>query len=156
MTVLGGQEEGRRDCHRCLFLCTCSGFLVQGASCSGYRWWGPSCPGSWVAGYLLYGLWGKTITARGGHDPRLLRVYEPATPSVPVTSGVTAEEDNTTNHHSPVNAQILLLPLPKVLGTAYTSVRVVATSQGPATRISLYHLPMGPRHYQGPSNHAGY
>ena len=54
--------------------------------------------------------------------------------------------------HVPQNAQALLLPLPKVLGTTHTSLRVTGTSQGPVTRSSLCHLPISPCHYQGPNN----
>ena len=56
--------------------------------------------------------------------------------------------------HSPENAHVLLLLLPKALGTAYTSPRVTATSQSSASLIILHHLPIGPRHCQGPSNQA--
>ena len=51
-----------------------------------------------------------------------------------------ALQPNTTHcPHSPGNIHTLLLPLLKALGTAYTSLRVTATSQGPATRSSLCH-----------------
>ena len=52
--------------------------------------------------------------------------------------------------HIPGNTPVLLLPLLNVLGAAYS--KVTATFQGPATRSSLCHLPIGPCHYQGPSN----
>ena len=55
--------------------------------------------------------------------------------------------------HSPGNIPILLLPLPNVPGTTYTCLTTV-TSQGPATRSTLLHLPMGPCRCQGPSNQA--
>ena len=55
---------------------------------------------------------------------------------------------------SPGNAHILLLPLPNVPGATYSCLRVTATSHGPATRRSLYHLPTGPCHCQEPSNKA--
>ena len=42
--------------------------------------------------------------------------------------------------HPPWNAQALMLPLPKALGAAYSSLRVTATSQGPSTRSSLLYL----------------
>ena len=56
--------------------------------------------------------------------------------------------------HYPGKVHTLLLPLPKALGPACTSLRVTVTSQGPATRSSLCHIPMGPFHCQGPSNQA--
>ena len=55
--------------------------------------------------------------------------------------------------HSPRNARALLLPLPNTQGTTYTCL-ITVTSQGPATRISLQHLPTGPCHCQGPNNKA--
>ena len=54
--------------------------------------------------------------------------------------------------HSPGNAHVL--PLPNALGTTYTCFKVTATSQSPATRSSLHHLPMGHCHCQGPRNQA--
>ena len=55
--------------------------------------------------------------------------------------------------HSPGNTPALLQPLPKTPGATYTCLTTV-TSQGPATRRSLHHLPAGPCHCQGPSNQA--
>ena len=72
----------------------------------------------------------------------------------PVTSGVTAEEGTAAEYHLlhslPGNAHTTLLLLPKALDTAYSSLRVTATSQGPETRSSLYRFPVGPGHCQGP------
>ena len=56
--------------------------------------------------------------------------------------------------HSPRNTHTLLLPLPNVLGNTYTCLRITVTSQGPATRKSLCHLPAGACHYQEPSKQA--
>ena len=56
--------------------------------------------------------------------------------------------------HSSGNAHALLLPLPNGVGTAYTCMRVTATSQGPVTRSSLCHLPTGPCYCQVPSSQA--
>ena len=53
--------------------------------------------------------------------------------------------------HSPGNTYTLLLPLPNTLGTC---LKLTATSQGPETRSSLHHLPVGPCYCQGPSNQA--
>ena len=50
--------------------------------------------------------------------------------------------------HSP--AHILLLPLPKTLGTTYTCLRV--TSQHPETRSNLCQLPTSSCHCQGTSS----
>ena len=55
---------------------------------------------------------------------------------------------------SPGNAHTLLLPLPNALGAAYTCLKITATSQCPATRSSLHHLPSCPCLFQGPSNQA--
>ena len=47
--------------------------------------------------------------------------------------------------HFQRNAHTLLLLLTKALRTTYTSLRVIATPQGPATRSSLPHLPVYPQ-----------
>ena len=95
---------------------------------------------------------------RGGCGPPPLGVCEQAPPIAQGTSEVSKEEDTATEHHllllhSTGNTPALLLPLPDTLGTTYTCL-ITVTSQCPATRSSLCHLPMGPCHCQGPSNQA--
>ena len=93
---------------------------------------------------------------RGGHGPPPLLVCEQAPPVVPVTSEDRKEEDTAIEHHP------LLLSLPwehthlaaataTCPGATYTFL-ITVTSQGPATRSSLCHLPMDPSHCQESSN----
>ena len=114
------------------------------------RWRDISCTG--------YGWWGKLATAisdsTGGHGLPLLGVDRQAPPAAPVTSGVMATEGHLLPSLPWEYTPILWWPLPKTLGTASTSLRVTATSQGTATRSSLCHFPVGPGHCEGPSNQA--
>ena len=63
-----------------------------------------------------------------------------------------SEEGTATKYH--LLWLSLPLPLSNAPGAAYTCLRVTATSQDPATRSSLCHLPMGPCHCQRSSNQA--
>ena len=95
---------------------------------------------------------------RGGHGPPPLLVCEQAPPVVPVTSEDRKEEDTAIEHHP------LLLSLPwehthlaaataTCPGATYTFL-ITVTSQGPATRSSLCHLPVVLDSGKGPSNQA--
>ena len=98
---------------------------------------------------------------RGGHGPSPLRVCEHTPPAAPGTTEFGKEESTATEHHllllSPHShgntPALLLLSLPEALSTTYTCL-ITVTSQSPATRSSLHHLPMGPCHCQGSSNQA--
>lgn len=96
---------------------------------------------------------------RGGHGLPPLGVHEQAPPAAPGTSEVGTEEVIATEYH------ILLLSLPckhkhpaastaKLSGATYTCLRITATSQDAATRISLYHFHVAPCNSQSPSNKA--
>ena len=77
-------------------------------------------------------------------------------PQAPQMSAKKRELQPSTTHccsHSPGNTPALLLPLPHIPGTTYTCL-ITVTSQGPATRSSLHHLPTGSCHCQGPSKQA--
>ena len=92
---------------------------------------------------------------RDGHGPPPLDVCEQAPPLAPINSVVSKEEGTSTEHCllllSLTWEYTLLLILANVLGIAYTCL-ITVTSQEPATRSNLQHLPMGPCHFQGPQN----
>ena len=67
----------------------------------------------------------------------------------PVTSGLSAEDDTATEHNPlflsfPRNTLALLLPLSNALSTAYSFLRVTATSQGSASMSSPHQFSVGP------------
>ena len=119
-----------------------------------------------MAGYHLHRLW--VGGANHSSHLRLQRWVQPATTRglwIGTICGcshlrVATEEGTVTEcSHFPGNTHMLLLLLlqpwlPKALGATYTSLRVTETSQVPATRSRLCHLPTGPHHCQGPSNQA--
>ena len=111
--------------------------------------------------YMIYSRWGQTKAVisdtRGRHGPPPLGVHEQALPAAPVTSEVHKEAGSATKHHlllPPLpsgNTSPHAVPLPNAPGTAYTYLTTV-TSQGPASRSSRHHLPMGLCHCQEPRN----
>ena len=99
---------------------------------------------------------------RGVHGLLPLGVCEQVTLAAPITSEATPEEGTAAKHHL-----LFLSPLPPprelthpAAATAKCSrhhlicLRLITTSQGPATRSSLSHLPMDPCYYQESSNQA--
>ena len=117
---------------------------LQGASCTGYgRQDTPSVQAMGSGGncrsHLRLQKWARPATTRGPMNRYHLQ------PQPPHGSLLRRALQLGTTHccsHSPGNAYTQLLPLPKALGAAYTTLRVSATSQGPTTRHSLYHLPL--------------
>ena len=103
-----------------------------------FRWQGTSCVSSLAVGTSCTdcGLQAQATAAisasRAGHGLPQFRVHEQTPPTSPVTCGAAAEEGTATEHHrcphSPGNAHTLLLALPKALDSAYTSLRVTATT----------------------------
>ena len=94
--------------------------------------------------------------SNGGHSLPSLGICEQAPPVVLVTSGVAAEEGNSTKHH-PLPSLPWKCTCPDVAaarGTAYTFLRVTTTAKGRAARSRLYHMPPSPYHCQGPINQA--
>ena len=82
------------------------------------------------------------------HHQGSVNRHHPGPP--PVTLEVGTEKGTATKHHPfwlslpwESTCPALLLPMPNALDTTYTGLRVTATSQGPATRSSLCHLPCG-------------
>ena len=110
---------------------------------------------------MVYKRQGQTTTvisdSRGELGPPPLGFCEQALLVAPVTSEAGTERAlqlSTTCccSHSSGDAHTLLLQLPNAPGATYFRLRVTSTSQGPATRNSLHHLPTRPCHCQGPSN----
>ena len=97
--------------------------------------------------------------SRVGHGPPQLGVHEQAPLVAPITSE-DITEGTVTKHHPRLLSvpweltHTLLLPLPNALSTVLISLRFITTSQGPATRSSLHHHPVGPGYSQEPSNQA--
>ena len=93
---------------------------------------------------------------RRRHGPPPLGVCEQVPPAALVTSDVSKEEGSATEHHPLLlsllgNTPALLLPLPNAPCTAYIC-QITVTSQGPASRSSMHHLPDGPCQCQETSN----
>ena len=98
--------------------------------------------GSQAARCLLNGLWASGVNHCS--HLRLQRWASPITTSGPRTGTTCGPSQPSTIHCCfPGNKHALQLPLPKALGTAYSCLKVTATSQGPATKSSLCHFRAG-------------
>ena len=140
-------EEEEWDHHRNMFLCTCMSFWVVGYHLQRLR----------EIGNLLHGLSGGKGKPCQPHQrwvwPTTTRGTWKATTCVSNHLRDGTEDGTATECHQllfslPRNAHALLLPLQKSPGSTYTYLRITASSQGPATRTSLYQLPAGPHNCQ--------
>ena len=140
----GGQEEEGWDTIGISFFALVQALRQQDASCMGYWQWRQTAAG--------------ISDSRDRHGPPPLGSVNRhhLQPQSPLSSPQkwALHPSITCCPHSPGNIHALLLPLPKALSTAYTCLRVTATSQSPATRSSLCHLSAGSHHCQGPNNQA--
>lgn len=97
--------------------------------------------------------------SRGGHacyhEGSMNRHHlQPQSPQRSAQRGALQPSTTRCCSHCPGNTHALMLPLTNVSGTIQNFLKLTATSQGPATRSSLHHLPVGPCHCQRPSNQA--